>query len=338
MPVRKLYKSLRAKLNTKQRSALSKLVFSISGKPFVYAQNQAIYKGFPQQQRGGFIISADFEMAWAFRYSKRKVDPLAMAQLERENIPELLKLFERYNIPITWATVGHLMLESCKKGDHDWMQRLPYVDDHWKYTSGDWFDADPYTDYKADNAWYAPDMLELILQSPVKHEIGCHTFSHIDCLDRNCPPQVLDDEIVACKNAAKAWDIELKSFVFPGGTAGNYPILNKHGFQIYRKNVDHDLAYPYPDEYGMLITPSTSAFGRIHDWSADYYIYRFKTMLDKAVKTNTVAHIWLHPSVDKWTIAEVMPEVLRYASDLREAGKLWIGTMGDIANHINGGE
>jgi peptidoglycan/xylan/chitin deacetylase (PgdA/CDA1 family) len=335
MPVRKLYKSLRAKLNTKQRSALSKLVFSISGKPFVYAQNQANYRGFPQKQQGGFIISADFEMAWAFRYSKRKVDPLAMAQLERENIPVLLELFERYNIPITWATVGHLMLESCKKGDHDWMRRLPYVDDHWRYTSGDWFDADPYTDYKTDNAWYAPDILELILKSPVKHEIGCHTFSHIDCLDRNCPPQVLDDEIVACKNAAKSWGIKLKSFVFPGGTAGNFPILKKHGFQIYRRNLSHDLAYPYPDGRGMFITPSTSSFGKIHDWSAGYYIYRFKTMLDKAAKTNTVAHIWLHPSVDKWTIAEVMPEVFKHAANLREAGKLWIGTMGDISQYIN---
>lgn len=335
MPVRKLYKSLRAKLNTKQRSALSKLVFSISGKPFVYAQNQANYRGFPQKQQGGFIISADFEMAWAFRYSKRKVDPLAMAQLERENIPVLLELFERYNIPITWATVGHLMLESCKKGDHDWMRRLPYVDDHWRYTSGDWFDADPYTDYKTDNAWYAPDILELILKSPVKHEIGCHTFSHIDCLDRNCPPQVLDDEIVACKNAAKAWGIKLKSFVFPGGTAGNFPILKKHGFQIYRRNLSHDLAYPYPDGRGMFITPSTSSFGKIHDWSAGYYIYRFKTMLNKAFKTNAVAHIWLHPSVDKWTISEVMPEVLKYAADLRESGKLWIGTMGEISNYIN---
>jgi hypothetical protein len=58
-------------------------------------------------------------------------------------------------------------------------------------------------------------------------------------------------------------------------------------------------------------------------------------MLDKAAKTNTVAHIWLHPSVDKWTIAEVMPEVFKHAANLREAGKLWIGTMGDISQYIN---
>jgi len=336
MAVRKLYKGIRTLAGPRQRAAMSKAVFALSGKPFVYHDSAQQNLGFPDKARGGLVISADFEMAWAFRYSKRKVDPIRMANLERENIPDLLSLFDKYGIAITWATVGHLLLESCNKGDHDWMQRIPYMDDHWRYTKGDWFDCDPYTNFRDNDAWYAPDLIELILNASSKHEIGCHTFTHIDCLDRNCPPQVLEDEIVACKNAAKPWGIELQSMVFPGGTAGNYAVLKKHGFLIYRKNLKYDLAYPLSDNYGMLVTPSTSAFGKTYDWGADYYVKRFSKMIDKAMKTNTVAHIWLHPSIDNWTIREVIPPVLRYASELRNRGELWIGTMAEIANHIKG--
>ena len=259
-----------------------------------------------------------------------------MAQLERSHVPILVTLFEHYDIQVTWATVGHLFLESCKKGDHDWMSRIPYFDDHWKFAAGDWFDHDPYSNYMLNNAWYAPDLIERILNSKVEHEFGCHTFSHIDCSDKNCPPMVLDDELKACVDVASRWGIGLKSFVFPGGTAGNYAILRKHKFGIYRKNDKYDLAYPYLDKENMIVTLSTSSFGRGYDWSADEYITRFVKMIDKAIKTKTAAHIWLHPSVDRWTLDNVIPAVLKYAAEQRDKGLLWIGTMGQIADHING--
>lgn len=335
MNVRNIYGRLRSVLNSKQRGSLSKIVFKLTNKPYVLKNKTQIEQRFPVSATGGLTVSADFEMAWAFRYSKRAINPLEMAALERENIPPLLNLFKKYSIPITWATVGHLFLESCRQHDHDWMHRLPYFDEHWKYISGDWFDHDPRSNAKDNNAWYAPDLIEMILSNPVNHEIGCHTFSHIDCSDKNCPPEVFEDEIVASIEAAAKWDIKLKSMVFPGGTAGNYQILKKHGFEIYRKNIDYDLAYPFRDKLGLLITPSTSSFGKVFDWSANYYIYRFKKIIDKAIATNTIAHIWLHPSVDKWTIQNVIPNVLKYADNQRSKGKLWVGTMGQIADFIN---
>ncbi len=333
--IRFIYKSIRHNLTSHQKSRLSKLAFTVSGKPFLKRDNLPISGKFPSKEEGGIIISTDFEMAWAFRYSKRKVNPIEYANLERQNIPILLKLLDEFSFPITWATVGHLFLESCRKGDHDWMQRIPYFDDHWKFVSGDWFDDDPYSNFNKDSAWYAPDLIELVLNSQVKHEFGCHTFSHIDCTNRNCPQDVLDDELKACIEAAKKWGIVMKSFVFPGGTAGNYNILKKYGFEIYRKNMKFDLAYPFNDDSKLLVTPSTSSFGRRFDWDAEYYVYRFIRMIDKAIRTNTIAHIWLHPSVDLWTVQNVIPGVLQYAAEQREKGKLWIGTMGQIADHIN---
>lgn len=331
---RSIYHAIRSMIGIRHQQALTKLIFDIGLKPTIKpTEGRCCY---PNSAKGGLVISADFEMAWAFRYSKRNKNFLGTAARERKHVPLLVQLFEEYDIPITWATVGHLFLESCKKEDHEWMARIPHFDDHWRYIEGDWFDHDPCTDYKKDSAWYAPDLIEQVLKSRVKHEMGCHSFSHIDCSYKNCPPKVLDDEITACKMAASRWGIEFKSFVFPGGTAGNYEILAKHGFQIYRKNTQYDLSIPYQDDLGLLVTTSSSSFGKVANWSADYYISRFKKIIDKAIKSGTIAHIWLHPSVDEWTLGNVIPDVLRFASDLREEGNLWIGTMGDIPAQLFG--
>ena len=329
-----IYKKLNSKLSFKNRGRLSQIAYSFSSKPYYRKDNISADTKFPSSEKGGLVLSADFEMAWAFRYSKREVNPLEMAALERENVPNLLKLFETYSIPITWATVGHLFLESCKQGDHDWMRRIPHFDDHWKFTKGDWFEHDPYTNSVSNNAWYAPDLIESILKSKVKHEIGCHTFSHIDCSDKNCPPEVLEDELKASIEAAGKWGVKMSSFVFPGGTMGNYHILEKFDFNIYRKSIQQDLAYPYSDRYGMLVTASSATFCKGFDWKAEYYLLRFKRLIDKAIMTGTIAHIWMHPSVDKWTLNNVMPKVLQYAAEKRDKGLLWVGTMNQIANYI----
>jgi peptidoglycan/xylan/chitin deacetylase (PgdA/CDA1 family) len=190
-----------------------------------------------------------------------------------------------------------------------------------------------------DNQWYASDLIELILNSKIPHEISTHTFSHIDFSDKICPPQVADDELKGCIESMKSYGLSPKSMVFPGGTYGNISVLKKYGIQIYRKNTEFDMAYPYYDDHRLLVSPTTACFGHTHKtWSAEYYIYRFKTYLNKAIKTGTIAHFWFHPSFDKWTLHNVMPPVLEYANKLRENNKLWIGTLNDISKFINSNE
>ena len=334
--ITKIYKSFRDSLPARHKSKLSRLVFAMPWKPYVKKDKIDPKKKFPGGEKGGMIISADFEMSWAFRYSKRTKDFKQMGKQERENFPVILDILDKYKIPITWATVGHLFLKGCQKGDHDWMAPMPHFDDHWKFTEGAWFDHDPCSDVNQDPEWYAPDLIEQIIASDVNHEIGCHTFSHIDCTYKNCPPEVMDDELKACTEAAKPYGISLSSFVFPGGTHGNYEMLHKNGYHIYRKNMEVELAYPFKDKFGMFITPTSSAFGDNGlGWSKEYYIYRFKKYINRAIKTNTVAHFWFHPSMDKFTLENVFPEIIKFAGEKRKQGDLWIGTMKEIVDHMN---
>jgi len=338
--IRKIYKKFRAALPANQNSLLSQLVFKYSGKPFVKKDNIPLIQKFPDESKGGMIISADFELAWAWRYAKSFENPMekaiSMAKIARKNFPELIKLFEKYNIPITWATVGHLFLEECEKTSHDWMEKIHYFENrNWRYNNGNWFDCDPHTNWKNANEWYAPDLIKIIQRTKVGHEISTHTFTHIDFSDTNCPEKVAEDEIKACIEAMKPFGLKPESIIFPGGTYGNIKVLKKYGIKIYRKNTEVDLAFPYSDEYGLLVSPTTTSFGKTHkSWTGDYYVKRFKVFIDKAIKTGTIAHFWFHPSLDEWTLKNVMPEVMHYAAEKREKGELWIGTMKQIADHI----
>jgi peptidoglycan/xylan/chitin deacetylase (PgdA/CDA1 family) len=332
--LKKIYDNFYPLLPKPVQNQLTKLIFEIANKPFVKNHSS---KNFPGGCKGAFVMSADFELAWAWRYSKTSKNPLELAikksRQSRKNFPVFLKQFDDYKIAITFATVGHLFLESCKKEDHSWMAKVPHFNDHWNFTKGDWFDYDPCSNYKEAPEWYAPDLIEKILSSKVKHEIGCHSFTHMHFRDDICPAQVADDEIKACVDAAKKWGIELKSIVFPGGNNGNYKALVKHGFTNYRENTKYDLFYPEIDLFNLVRLPSS--LGLIHNefnWSKEYYLYRYKKYIDKAIETGTVCHMWFHPSEDPWIISEIFPEILKYVAEKREKGLLYVATMAEISD------
>lgn len=331
--IKKIYKNTYPKLPKQVQGTITKFVFEYGNKPFVKPPEKS---SFPGGCNGGFVISADFELAWAWRYSKTSKEPLKLAikkaKQERENVPLFLKYLEEYNIPVTWATVGHLFLDSCKKGDHDWITRIPHFDNHWLFNKGDWYDYDPCSDYKKAPEWYAPDLIEMIRKSKVNHEVGCHSFSHLHFNDKVCPPEAAFDDIKACVTEAEKLDIKLKSMVFPGGTNGNYKALSKNGFTNYRQNSEHDLFYPEAGQEGMVRLPSSFSFEDTgFNWSKEYYISRYKKYIDKAVETGTVCHAWFHPSESPWVVNEIFPEILRYAAELREKGELYISVMNDLA-------
>lgn len=318
------------------KSNISKINYSFSDLPKVLP-DQIEGNKFPNNEKGGVIISADFELGWAVRYSKHDKNPLAFAQEERKNVPIILRQLEKYHIPIVWATVGHLFLESCNKGDHDWMHRIPYFDDHWRFTEGDWFDCDPYTHWENNNAWYAPDLIEKIINCNTVQEIACHTFSHIDCSYKNCPPQVIDDELKASVEMAQKWGLKLKSLTFPGGTAGNYETLLKYEIDICRKrHLNFEIAYPYRNEQGILVSPTGPSIAMGYkQWSLDYLFSRYKKAIDKAIKKRSLIHMWFHPSQEEKTFTLLLPKILEYLDKKRNEGVLWVGTMDQIAEHIN---
>lgn len=320
---------------------LEKLNFFVGNKPRVLSyQKNEVNKFIPSPHRAVVIISCDFELAWAWRFAKQINCSLEKAKeiaiKERENIPFVVELCEEFNVPLTFATVGHLFLESCEKKDglaHCNIKRLDHFENkYWEFSSGDWFDKDPCCNWEQAKEWYAPDLLKKILGSKVKHEIACHTFSHIDCREEVCSADILKQEISECKNMAEKYGVELKSFVFPANLTGNFKAIKEEGLLAFRNDKDV-LGFPEKTSCGLWQFPTTAQIcPSKYKWSIEYCIRRYKTIIERAVKHRRLCHFWFHPSMGKEFLEPVLTELFQFID--AKKSELYITTMGEYAKYL----
>jgi peptidoglycan/xylan/chitin deacetylase (PgdA/CDA1 family) len=322
------------------KSIISKLSFELGRNP-VIEKTEDWQKFIPKPFKSVLILSSDFELAWAFRFSKSSNNPLVNALQKardtRFNFPGLMALCEKYNIPITWATVGHLFLDSCSRDNgnvHSDVERLLHFESpFWKFSDGDWFKDDPCSNLQEAPEWYSPDLIKQIIESPVKHEIGSHTFSHIDCRDHICPPSVFKSELTKCVEVAKDFGVELRSFVYPGHTFGNHKYLSEHGFTSYRTNYSNILGYPVKRVNGLWEHKSSGEFEYRPSWSKEYQIKRFKKIIDRAINSHTVCHFWFHPSFKNLFLTDILPSVFEHIKNRRN--EIFVTTMGEYTDWLN---
>jgi peptidoglycan/xylan/chitin deacetylase (PgdA/CDA1 family) len=282
-------------------------------------------------------ISADLELSWAFR-----MQPVEMAEQKgrysRENIPYLLRTFEKWAFPITWATVGHLFLESCERYSsrlaHPEMPR-PRRNELW---TGDWYRHDPCTSYEKDPCWYAPDVIHRILENPVDHEIGTHSFSHIDFSCSYSDPILVRREIEESAAAMQRFGLSPRSLVYPFNNAGDtyLDLLSELSITAVRHR-DPCVRLSYPDR-------SPSGVYRIHESmhlrTSKHYecLDKVKIFLTKAAERHAVFHLWFHPSDPPYVFERELPRILQFIASEREKGLVWIATMGDIAAYCEARE
>ena len=325
-------------LDERAQAHIDQLRYKLGLLPRVNPQAKARKNNWlPVPYKACLVISADFELAWAWRYMRVPLDEaLQKARQTRQNIPALLALFDRYEIPVTWATVGHLFLENCTGENervHPEMPRPAYFENEfWRFQQGDWYDHDPATSLARSPEWYAPDLIRDILAAKVKHEIACHTFSHIDCSDEHCPPELMDAELAECQRLAQAWGIDLKSFVFPANLGGNYASLKKDGFTNYRFQSRYHLGLPEQDEYGLWRIPGGVQWEKPAGWTAEAWIKAMKRCIDRAIETGTVLQLWFHPSCESVNVQVVFSEILQYLKTRQE--QVIVLTLGELVDQL----
>jgi len=292
-----------------------------------------------------FIISLDTELAWGFILEPRHKF-LALLQSEparaRGTIDLLLNLFEKYDIPATWAVVGHLFLDS-DEGKVMFHQEMP------QFKEG-WLDWDLYSSIRNTPLYYGRDMVEKILASSVKHEIGLHSLFHIPF--SQCSQEVAKAEIKQGVELAQRLGITPKSFVFPENSIGHVDVLKSHGFQIYR-GID---AKRYDTPQGFLnraidwaIVLPVLPLQKDNLWEIPGSMYfcepkipfsvlpRARLGLNRAIRANKVFHISLHP----WSLLvqpslhKILDKFLALVAKKRDEGKLQVMTMGELASYLS---
>jgi peptidoglycan/xylan/chitin deacetylase (PgdA/CDA1 family) len=281
-------------------------------------------------------ISADFELNWAFR-SRPAARRDQLGTTERHNVPYILDLLTEFGVPITWATVGHLFLASCaSEGEyaHRNMPR-PSVNTRWQ---GDWYKHDPCTNLGRDPLWYAPDLVEQIVGAKVAHEVGSHSFSHIDFSPQTSDRELVKREIEESVAAMSPFGIKLRSLVYPFNRMGHsyHDLLHQFGIIAVRHR-DERIRLSYPER-------GTSGVYKIYESmnlrSTDFYNYRDKAdlLIAHAVQHGAAYHLWFHPSDPRSVFQKEFYEILRIIQIQREAGTIWVATMGDLASYCEARE
>jgi peptidoglycan/xylan/chitin deacetylase (PgdA/CDA1 family) len=282
-------------------------------------------------------ISADLELSWAFRRHSEEV-ARERGRRSRENIPYLLSIFEDCAFPITWATVGHLFLESCERASHGLahpeMPRPPR-NELWR---GDWYMHDPCTNYKKDPFWYAPDVIQSICDSPVGHEIGTHYFSHIDFSPASSDPTLVRREIEESAMAMQRFCIRPRSLVYPFNKMGHayLDLLSEMSITAVRHR-DQRVTLSYPER-----TPSGiyKLYESMNLRTPNHYDYldKVEIFMTKAAERHGVFHLWFHPSDPTRLFETELLRILRFLDSQRKEGLTWIATMGEIAAYCEARE
>ena len=293
-----------------------------------------------------FIISLDTELIWGYvAYPSHK----DMDLLKRDDkkvrgcIDALLNLFEKHNIPATWAVVGHLFLDHCECEDGTPHKDMPRFKE-------DWYSSDPCTDIQKDPLYYGKDIVEKILSNRIEHEIGYHSFSHV--VFSECSREVAEAEIKEGIRLAKEFGITLKSFVFPENKIGHIDVLKENGFRIYRGenlgrgNINQNIlirvfnfginkiiAQPAEPKWmdGIWEIPTSVLFC---DSQFKFSVLpRAKIGLYRAIRSKKVFHIYLHPHdlLRYPSLKDDLDRFLEIVAKKRDEGKLEVMTMGEFA-------
>lgn len=275
-------------------------------------------------------ISADFELSWAWR----EWDPAfreMRARRARDNFPYLLGLLEEFQMPVTWATVGHLFLKSCRRGPqgqaHSDMPR-PAANRRWE---GDWYRHDPCTDFRKDPLWYAPDLIEKMIDSPLDHEIASHSFSHIEYSAAAANCELVRRETEECIAAMAPYGLRPRSLVYPFNIMGHsyLELLSNMGITAVRhRDPRVRLSYPERDASGVYKLYESM---NLRDPSRYDYLHKAQIFLDRAARRRALYHLWFHPSDERAVFEGPFARILAELAQRRQEGRLWVATMQEIA-------
>lgn len=183
---------------------------------------------------GSFVVSLDFELMWG-NLDNWTVDGYGESHVAqvREAIEQIITLFEKYSVHVTFATVGFLMLDNADAIRQHQPKAIPSYSKNVLNPYGKILD----TAQQHQSLYFAPDVVEK-LKEIQSVEIGTHTFCHYYCYENGQTVEQFDaDMMAACKVAAQK-GIIIESIVFPRNQVSKeyLEVCAHHGILTYRGN------------------------------------------------------------------------------------------------------
>ncbi|XVH33579.1 polysaccharide deacetylase family protein (plasmid) [Haloferacaceae archaeon DSL9] len=297
---------------------------------------------------GTVVLSVDAELGWGFH--DHESPPTARMERARWGWQRLVDLLESVEIPATWAIVGHLFLDDCD-GRHE---------DH--PVGSDWFERERRAWSDRRDLRFGRDLIDALFDGSVDHDIGCHTFSHVEFGRETTTQEIVRAEMIAFVEATLPYDFSFDSFIFPRNNIGHRDVLAEWGFSCYRGRQPRwgprgtlgerlrkvanatvsapPIVEPTIDEYGLVNIPASlflfgfeGAARRACEraW-ADPVVRQAVRGIDRAARTDGIFHMWLHPN-NIVTSADVdrLRTIFDHVADARDRGDIDVLTMSEVA-------
>lgn len=300
---------------------------------------------------GTVVVSVDAELGWGYRDVS---PPPTWLDRARDGWHRLVALCDEFEVPATWAVVGHLFLDSCD-GIHEDHPLSPEAFAHERQV---WASR--------PDLRFGRGLVEAVRGARADHEIGCHTFAHVEFDDPRVDRSVARAELDRCVGLAADSGISLRSFVFPRNAVGHRDVLAEYGFTCYRgrrpgtedgssrrpvqkaiaglTSVDAPpLVEPTVDEFGLVDVPASlylfdlEGIPRqvVENLRGDYVVRAAQAGIDAVVGSGRVLHLWLHPNnVTSEHDVRRLRAVFEYLAERRAETGLRVETMGRVADRV----
>jgi len=315
-------------------------------------------------QKGIFTISIDYEFAWGYADKLLSLEDKIRVRQEVDITKRLILLFEKYNIPATWAIVGHLLEKKCEWNSNN-LSHPEYKRPIYKNEICDYFFQHPDKNNCSDTLWYdSQKLISQIKQSSANHEIASHSYAHILYDEQITNEQAIYADIAGSQRTHTEEGLPYKSFVFPRNVEGFHKQLQKAGLTHYRGNsykwymflpqllqrLGHFCDYLIPSTpvsapllhfSGLVnIRESMLLLGRngLRKFiTPSMMIKKVKNGIQKASNKKEIFHLWFHPSNFSYDTEKqfwIFEEILKRATKMRDENKLDIQTMSAIGNKL----
>lgn len=284
-------------------------------------------------------FTLDFELGWGVAESGlwKTRQNMGVYRALHERIDELIDLFSRHEISVTWATVGAMITDPGK-----WQfEHLPLAAKEYLST---------FTDYAAKESVDGRSLIEKVEKASNNHTIACHSYSHVRF---NYPEYteaaVKNDLELACA-ALGSYGMYSNSLVLPQNIEANMGALKRSGISLcrtspldrkknryLRKFANTVGRFPGSDNWdqdGVLYNSGTLFFntpaGR---WRDDYLLWLLKRATRDAISQSHDLHFWAHPFnfTLNPSLFEVAERYFRWLETLRTQGAITSMCWSDTA-------
>lgn len=279
------------------------------------------------KRKASFVISIDLELAWGVwdKINQSNLDRIISS--ERLICNNLLKIFDEYKLPVTWAVVSALLDENNKM-----------------------------INAKDKNAWFAPDILESILCSNTKHLVASHSYSHKEF--KKCLRNEVIEDFEKSYYFFNKFDLKTDTLVFPRNQVHHLDVLKKFNFKAYRSidkswyrrvydynkflgritnlidktfPIKSNSVIPKLDNFGLIEIPTSILLiskNGIRRIVSNFSMYeKIKDGIDLAINCNECFHLWFHPSNFYFKTESqfnLLKKIMNYVNLKREQGLIEI--------------